>query len=162
MRIAIVGAGGAGLTAAWLLEGAHDVVLFEGEERLGGHADTVDVEWDGVPYSVDAGFEFFSASMFPTLTRLIEVLGVPLHRFPMTATLFTSDGRRSIVMPPLRRDGIAWSTFTPRTVTLLIELQRLLDRAPPQIDLDGGAGSLALLGIEPVGAVRLRPEGGLG
>ncbi len=60
MRIGIIGAGGAGLTAAWLLEQDHDVTLFEAEERLGGHAHTIDI--DGARASgsaVDAGFQFF-------------------------------------------------------------------------------------------------------
>jgi uncharacterized protein len=142
MRIAIVGAGGAGLTAAWLLEAGHEVTLFEQEERLGGHAETVEVEQDGVSHHIDTGFEFFSASMFPTLLRLIKLLAVPLHRFPMTFTFFTTNGRRTIVMPPLRPGGIAWSAFAPRTLSLLLQFQRLLDRAPAGIELDGGAFTL--------------------
>lgn len=142
MRIGIVGAGGAGLTAAWLLEEAHEVMLFEQEDRLGGHAQTVDVERDGVAMTIDAGFEFFSAAMFPTLLRLVRLLGVPLHPFPMTATFYTTDGRRTIVMPPIQGRRIAWATFAPRTLALLRQFQRALDRAPTRIDLDGGAFTL--------------------
>lgn len=43
VRIAVVGAGIAGLSAAWLLSRRYDVVLFEKDERVGGHANTVDV-----------------------------------------------------------------------------------------------------------------------
>lgn len=142
MRIAVIGAGGAGLTAAWLLEGEHEVTLFEQDERLGGHAETVEVEQDGISHRIDTGFEFFSASMFPTLLRLVKLLEVPLHRFPMTFTYFRTDGRRTIVMPPLRPGGIAWSALTPRTLTLLLQFQRLLDQAPAGIDLDEGAFTL--------------------
>jgi uncharacterized protein len=142
MRIAIVGAGGAGLATAWLLEAVHEVTLFEQEERLGGHAETVDIEQDGVSHSIDTGFEFFSAPMFPTLLRLLNLLAVPLHRFPMTFTYYATDGRRTVVMPPLRPGGIAWSAFAPRTLTLLLQFQRLLDRAPARIDLEGGAFTL--------------------
>ncbi|MDH3669317.1 MAG: FAD-dependent oxidoreductase, partial [Paracoccaceae bacterium] len=42
LRIAIVGAGIAGLGAAWLLSRRHEVVLYEAESRLGGHARTVE------------------------------------------------------------------------------------------------------------------------
>jgi predicted NAD/FAD-binding protein len=47
MEIGIIGAGAAGLTAAWLLNGNHNVTLFEKQDRLGGHAQTVDIEIDG-------------------------------------------------------------------------------------------------------------------
>ena len=48
MRIGIIGAGAAGLTASWLLSENHDVTLFEKQDRLGGHAHTVEVEQDGL------------------------------------------------------------------------------------------------------------------
>jgi len=47
MRIGIIGGGAAGLAAAWLLEHDHDVTHFEKDDRLGGHAHTVDIEVDG-------------------------------------------------------------------------------------------------------------------
>ena len=48
MKIAVVGAGISGLSAAWLLSRRHEVTLYEQEGRLGGHSNTVDVEIDGV------------------------------------------------------------------------------------------------------------------
>jgi predicted NAD/FAD-binding protein len=44
LRVAVIGAGAAGLTAAWLLRRHYRVTLFEREEHLGGHAWTVDVQ----------------------------------------------------------------------------------------------------------------------
>ena len=44
MRIAVIGAGIAGLSAAWLLRNHHQVTLFEAEHRAGGHSHTVDIE----------------------------------------------------------------------------------------------------------------------
>ena len=43
MRIAVIGSGIAGLSAAWLLKSRHDVTLYEQEARLGGHANTLTV-----------------------------------------------------------------------------------------------------------------------
>ncbi|MCI0389640.1 MAG: FAD-dependent oxidoreductase [Acidobacteria bacterium] len=59
MDIGIIGAGAAGLAAAWLLNDNHNVTLFEKQNRLGGHAHTVDFEIDGEMIAIDAGFDFF-------------------------------------------------------------------------------------------------------
>ena len=47
MRIAVVGSGISGLSSALLLSRKHEVVLFEGNDYLGGHTDTHRVEVDG-------------------------------------------------------------------------------------------------------------------
>lgn len=66
MKIAVIGAGIAGLSVAWLLSRQYHVTLFERERRLGGHSNTVDVSQDGWgvsealprpgPVPVDTGF----------------------------------------------------------------------------------------------------------
>jgi predicted NAD/FAD-binding protein len=94
MRIAVIGSGGAGLLTAWLLEQDHQITLFEKQSRPGGHADTVQVELDGRSFGIDAGFEFLSLEMFPQFTRLLRVLDVPLYRYPMSATVYTTDHSR--------------------------------------------------------------------
>ena len=76
MRIAVIGAGIAGLGAAWLLSRAHEVVLFEAESRLGGHTHTHEVQQDGVRYPVDSGFIVFNPTHYPLLTRMLAELGV--------------------------------------------------------------------------------------
>jgi predicted NAD/FAD-binding protein len=76
MRIAVVGSGIAGLSAAWLLSRRHQVTLFEAEDRLGGHTHTVDVTLDGQRFPVDTGFLVFNHRTYPELTRLFDVLGV--------------------------------------------------------------------------------------
>lgn len=76
MRIAVVGSGIAGLSAAWLLSRRHQVTLFEAENRLGGHTHTVDVSLDGQTFPVDTGFLVFNHRTYPELTRLFDTLGV--------------------------------------------------------------------------------------
>ena len=70
MRIAVVGAGISGLGAAYVLQKKHDVTLFEGESRLGGHSHTVDVEDGGRMLAVDTGFVVFNETTYPNFTRL--------------------------------------------------------------------------------------------
>lgn len=76
MRVAIVGSGIAGLSAAWLLSRQHEVVLFEAEARLGGHTHTHEVEQAGGRYRVDTGFIVHNPHNYPLLTRLFDELGV--------------------------------------------------------------------------------------
>ena len=56
MRIAVIGSGISGLSAALRLTPFHSVSLFESQPRLGGHANTVEVSLDGITAPVDTGF----------------------------------------------------------------------------------------------------------
>ena len=75
-RIAVIGAGIAGLAAAHLLGRAHRVVLWEAEPRLGGHARTVIAGRRG-DQPVDTGFIVFNRVNYPGLVQLFEELSVP-------------------------------------------------------------------------------------
>ena len=69
MRIAIVGAGIAGLGSAWLLRKAgHAVTVFEAADYLGGHSHTVDVMQDGARAAVDTGFLVYNDRTYPPAT----------------------------------------------------------------------------------------------
>jgi predicted NAD/FAD-binding protein len=76
MKIAVVGAGIAGLSAAWLLRQRHEVSLFEAGDYLGGHTHTVDVALDGQHFPVDTGFLVFNHRTYPNLTALFHELDV--------------------------------------------------------------------------------------
>lgn len=76
MRIAVVGAGISGLSAAWLLGKRDDVVLYEAEGRLGGHSNTVDVIAPEGRCPVDTGFIVYNTAAYPNLIAFFETLGV--------------------------------------------------------------------------------------
>ncbi len=86
-RIAMVGAGIAGLTRA------HDVMLFEAANRLGGHTNTVDIELDGHRHAVDTGFLVFNDRTYPNLIALFDELGVRAHRSDMSLSVSLDGGR---------------------------------------------------------------------
>ena len=72
MKIAVVGGGIAGLTAAYRLHPRHDVTLFEKSGRLGGNAYSVRTR-DGV--NVDIAVAAFGRAGYPNFYRLLEELG---------------------------------------------------------------------------------------
>ncbi len=88
----MIGAGISGLGAAWLLSRAHDVVLFEASERLGGHARTVVVRTSGREVHVDTGFIVYNRINYPNLSRLFGRLKVPVRRSDMSFAVSVDGG----------------------------------------------------------------------
>lgn len=85
LRIAVVGAGVAGLTSAWLLQRKHDVTIFEKNDYLGGHTRTLKVPTGpdaGTP--VDTGFIVMNHRNYPHFTELLKQLKVELAPSSMT------------------------------------------------------------------------------
>lgn len=92
LRIAIVGAGIAGLGAAHLLADSHRVTLFEGKKRLGGHARTV-LAGRQAQVAVDTGFIVFNPVNYPRLCALFEALAVPTKPSDMSFSAGIDSGR---------------------------------------------------------------------
>ena len=76
MKIAIIGSGISGLTAAYLLNRKHDVTIFEANDYIGGHTHTHKVNIDGKKYSVDTGFIVYNERTYPNFIKLLDTLGV--------------------------------------------------------------------------------------
>jgi predicted NAD/FAD-binding protein len=76
MKIAVIGTGISGLTAAWQLCRAHDLTLFEANDYVGGHTHTVEVEVRGRRYAVDTGFIVFNDWTYPNFIDLLDQLGI--------------------------------------------------------------------------------------
>ncbi|MBP7709463.1 MAG: FAD-dependent oxidoreductase [Rickettsiales bacterium] len=81
-KIAVIGSGISGLSAAWLLSQKYDVTLFEKNATLGGHANTVDVEYpNGLgreKISVDTGFIVYNFRTYHHLKQLFEFLKIEI------------------------------------------------------------------------------------
>jgi uncharacterized protein len=97
MRVAIVGAGVSGLSAAYALRDQAEIVLFEKNTRLGGHANTVEVEEDGNIIGIETAFMVFTNSSYPNFCRFLQETGV--EAVPHTGTFTFSDHIRGIEYP---------------------------------------------------------------
>lgn len=86
-RIAVIGAGAAGITAAHLLQEKHDVVLFERSATLGGHASPVRIESkdDAPGFELDTAFVIYNDRSYPSFLKLMRRLG--LHDFSQEAEM---------------------------------------------------------------------------
>ena len=76
MKIAIIGSGIAGLSAAFYLASDHEITLFEAEDRLGGHTNTVPVVLSGKTHYVDTGFIVHNEKNYPLFREFLQQLGV--------------------------------------------------------------------------------------
>jgi predicted NAD/FAD-binding protein len=74
-RIAIIGSGIAGMTAAHRLHPHHDITLYEANDYFGGHTATIDVERAGRHYAIDTGFIVFNDWTYPNFIALLEEIG---------------------------------------------------------------------------------------
>ncbi len=83
-RLAVVGTGIAGLVAAERLCKRHDIVVFEAEQRLGGHTHTVDIEGPHGTVAIDTGFIVCNDRSYPGFLALLERLDVPLRPTEMS------------------------------------------------------------------------------
>jgi uncharacterized protein len=91
-KIAIIGTGIAGLGAAYLLHRRHEITVYERQARIGGHARTVRVDYDGKAVPVDTGFIVFNELNYPHLSAMFRHLGVATHKSDMTFAASIRDG----------------------------------------------------------------------
>ncbi len=131
-RIAVIGSGVAGLTAAYVLQQQDDVTLYEAAERLGGHAHTHDlVDHDGRDVQVDTGFIVHNARTYPNLLRLFAELRVATQESEMSMSISCA-GCGLEYAGALGLSGLfarASNATNPRFLYLLTEVKRFHRRA---------------------------------
>lgn len=93
MKIAVVGSGAAGMSAALALSERHDVLLFEKDNRFGGHANTYTVDTKDGPIAVDTGFIVYNDQNYPNLASMFDHLGVPTKWSDMSFGFSLDKGR---------------------------------------------------------------------
>ncbi len=143
MKIAIIGSGVAGNVAAYRLRNEHDITVFEANDYVGGHVNTIDVDDDGTQISVDTGFIVFNDWTYPNFIALLEDLGVASKRSSMS---FSVQCRRS----GLEYNGTTLNTlfaqrsnlFRPSFYRMIRDILRFNREAPLAFPSDEHTGLL--------------------
>ena len=84
MKIAVVGSGISGLSAAYYLSKKHHVDLFEKEDHFGGHSHTIDLSFGTKKIPVDIGFIVFNFATYPNLINFFEENKIAIEKSDMS------------------------------------------------------------------------------
>lgn len=140
-RIAVVGSGIAGLSCAWLLSKTHDVTLYEADDRIGGHSNTVDAPTPSAPVAVDTGFIVYNPPNYPNLVALFDHLSVPTKPAHMSFAVTLDDGAFEYSthgIPALFAQRRNWAS--PRFWRMIADVLRFQKQAPrdlPEMERTG-------------------------
>tara|TARA_A100001388_G_scaffold275382_1_gene260815 strand:- start:2245 stop:3516 length:1272 start_codon:yes stop_codon:yes gene_type:complete len=87
MKFAVVGSGISGLSMALILSQDHEVILYEVDDRFGGHSNTIEVNYNDKKISVDTGFIVFNKLNYPNLLKLFKFLSVNYQDSDMSLSI---------------------------------------------------------------------------
>jgi len=104
MKFAVVGSGISGLSMALILSQDHEVVLYEIDDRFGGHSNTVDIDYDKKKISVDTGFIVFNKLNYPNLIKLFKFLSIKYENSDMSLSI------------DHQKNGVEWSGQNIKTI----------------------------------------------
>lgn len=130
-RVAIIGSGISGLTAAHGLKDRCELTLFEKNDYIGGHTHTHLIDHEGVCYAIDTGFIVFNDWTYPEFIALMDSLSVPSKPSQMSFSVHCErtgleyNGTRLDTLFAQRRN-----LFSPRFIGMILDILRFNREAP--------------------------------
>ncbi|MCB1138321.1 MAG: FAD-dependent oxidoreductase [Leptospiraceae bacterium] len=136
MKIGIVGSGISGLGAAYYLKTryGHDVEIFEKNDYVGGHTNTIEVEEEGRIIPVDTGFIVFNERTYPELISLFAELDVESQESDMSFSVWNL--RNNLQWSGIGMGGLfaqKRNALNPRYLSMLMEAKRFFDEGARDI-----------------------------
>jgi predicted NAD/FAD-binding protein len=130
LKIAVIGTGISGLSAAWLLNKGHRVTVYEQADYVGGHSNTVQIDVAEKSMPVDTGFIVYNPLNYPNLVELFEHLNVPTK--PSDMSFSVSIGNGNLEYSGTNLDGLLAqrrNLIRPRFLRMVKDLLRFYGQA---------------------------------
>lgn len=131
VKIAVIGTGISGMVAAHKLHREHDITVFEADERIGGHTNTVDVDIDGAKTPIDTGFIVFNEKTYPNFCGLMRELGVAWQASEMSFSVRCDE--TGLEYNGTSIDGLfaqRMNAFRPSFIRMVRDILRFYKEAP--------------------------------
>jgi predicted NAD/FAD-binding protein len=124
-KLAIIGTGIAGMGCAHLLQKDYDLTIYEQNDYIGGHTNTITVNEEGTRVFMDTGFMVFNQETYPNLCHLFQELAVPVKKTAMSFSVqflpagleYCGSGLKGLFA---QRKNF----FNPRFIRMLMQISR--------------------------------------
>ncbi|HWB25934.1 MAG TPA: FAD-dependent oxidoreductase [Chitinophagaceae bacterium] len=124
-KLGIIGTGIAGMGCAHLLQHKYDLTIFEQNDYIGGHTNTVTVDEDGTQVYIDTGFMVFNYVTYPNLCRLFEQIKAPVKKTDMSFSVqYVPTGLEYCGSGLGGLFAQCKNIFSPRFIKMLLQISR--------------------------------------
>ena len=133
--LAIIGTGIAGMGCAHLLQHTYKLTIFEQNDYIGGHTNTITVNEDGQPVYMDTGFMVFNYETYPNLCRLFKDIQAPVKKTDMSFSVqYVPEGLEYCGSGVGGLFAQKKNIFSPRFIKMLMQVSRFNKESVKALD----------------------------